>query len=295
MNGILVIDKPKEWTSHDVVSKVRRLFGEKRIGHTGTLDPLATGVLVLCIGKATRITRYLEGDDKEYIAELKLGITTDTQDAEGRVLESREYLPPTYEQVRDVLDSFRGRILQRPPAFSALKVNGVPSHRLARKGAPPNHEARPVTITDIRLLDYADPVARLSVCCSKGTYIRTLCADIGYRLGMGAHLISLVRTRAGQFLLEKALTLEKAAELAALGKAEKALISLMDAVSGLPALTIDEDASRRIAHGNAVSLPKLAAVPHVLEGLIRVISQDGRFLAVAMAGNGLLKPEVVLV
>jgi tRNA pseudouridine55 synthase len=294
VNGVLIINKPQGWTSHDVVNKCRRILQERQIGHTGTLDPLATGVLVLCIGKATKIVRYLEADDKEYTAELKLGITTDTQDADGKVLEAKVYSPPSIEKVRDVMNSFQGKIHQQPPAFSALKVNGIPSYRLARKGTIQEHKARPVTIHELKLIDFVDPVARFTVRCSKGTYVRTLCADIGDRLGMGAHLISLIRTRAGRFLLETALTLEQTSELAASGQAEKALIPLNDAVGDFPSLLIEESDIRRIEHGNAVSIPiGFELTPS--NGPIRISTKDGRLLAMARAREGKLRPEVVFV
>ncbi len=293
MNGVLIINKPQGWTSHDVVNKTRRILQEKQIGHTGTLDPLATGVLVLCIGKATKIVRYLEADDKEYTAEMKLGSTTDTQDADGKVLETRAYSPPTVGQLQDTLNAFQGSIQQRPPAFSALKVNGIPSYRLARKGSLPEHEKRTVTVYAIRLVEFTDPVARFTVHCSKGTYVRTLCADIGERLGMGAHLIALIRTRAGRFRLEQALTLEQVAEQAAAGQAEQMLIPLSDAVCGFPALTVAESDARRIAHGNAVSAPPGFA-PEDPKAPVRLLGHDGRLLAVARSREGLLRPEVVL-
>ena len=293
MNGVLIINKPRGWTSHDVVSKARRILQEKQIGHTGTLDPLATGVLVLCIGKATKIVRYLETDDKEYTAEMRLGITTDTQDADGKVLETRAYSSPSIGQLQDALNAFKGSIQQRPPAFSALKVNGVPSYRMARKGTLPEHEKRLVTVHAVGLVEYTDPIARFTVHCSKGTYIRTLCADIGERLGMGAHLTSLIRTRAGRFRLGQALTLEQVAEQAAAGQVEQMLITLSDAVSGFPALTVDDPDAQRIAHGNAVSLhPGFA--PEDPKALVRLLGRDGRLLAVARPREGFLRPEVVL-
>ena len=294
MNGVLIINKPRGWTSHDVVNKCRRILQEKQIGHTGTLDPLATGVLVLCIGKATKIVRYLEADEKEYTAELTLGSTTDTQDADGRVLETRGYAPPSIGHVRDVLNGFLGSIQQRPPAYSALKVNGVPSYRLARQGILQKLEMRPVTIHEIRLLDYTDPIIRFDVRCSKGTYVRTLCADMGEQLGMGAHLVSLVRTRSGRFSLEAALSLEQAETLAAAGQAEQALIPLSEAVGDFPLLIMDESDARRIAHGNAVSLPPGLDLP-VQNVPIRLTAKDGRLLALARAVQGTLRPEVVFV
>jgi len=292
VNGVLIIDKPQGWTSHDVVNKCRSILQERQIGHTGTLDPLATGVLVLCIGKATKIVRYLEADDKEYTAELKLGSTTDTQDADGKVLEARVYSPPSTDQVRDVMNSFQGSMHQRPPAFSALKVNGVPSYRLARQGTLQELAKRPVTVHEIRLLDYVDPIARFTVRCSKGTYVRTLCADMGERLGMGAHLISLIRTRSGRFGLEQALTIEQAESLAHTGQAEQALIPLTEALGGLPFMIIEESDARRMAHGNAVIVESGIELP-ALSGPVRVLGRDGRLLAVARAGDDMLRPEVV--
>jgi tRNA pseudouridine55 synthase len=294
VNGVLIVNKPRGWTSHDVVSKCRRILKERQIGHTGTLDPLATGILVLCIGKATKIVRYLEADDKEYTAELKLGSTTDTQDADGKVLETRVYSPPSTEQVRDVMNSFQGSIHQRPPAFSALKVNGVPSYRLARQGTLQELAKRPVTVHEIRLLDYVDPIARFAVRCSKGTYVRTLCADMGERLGMGAHLTSLIRTRSGRFDLEQALTIEQAETLAAAGQAEQALVPLNDALDGFPFMIVEESDARRMAHGNAVTVESGIELP-ALNSPVRVLGRDGRLLAIARAGDDMLRPEVVFV
>ena len=293
MNGVLVINKPQNWTSHDVVNKARRLLQEKKIGHTGTLDPLATGVLVLCVGKATKIVRYLEADDKEYIAELKLGATTDTLDSAGSILETREYAPPTRDDIQHALERFRGTILQRPPAYSALKVSGVPSYRLARQGTILEHEERPVTISEITLLEYRDPLVRFSVTCSKGTYIRTLCADIGAFLGAGAHLTALVRTRSGRFRIEHALDLEQLARKASLGLAEQTLLSLSDALGSFAAVTVDASDALRISHGNTISIPPGFAV-NDSQPLIQVFDRDGRMLAVAKTSAGLIKPEVVI-
>lgn len=293
MNGILVINKQQHWTSHDVVNKARRLLQEKKIGHTGTLDPLATGVLVLCVGKATKIVRYLEGDDKEYTAEMKLGVTTDTLDSAGSILETREYTPPSRDEVLAALEKFRGNILQRPPAYSALKVSGVPSYRLARQGTILEHEERPVTISDITLLEYRDPLVRFSVTCSKGTYVRTLCADIGALLGPGAHLTSLVRTRAGRFRIDQAMDLEHLARLASLGTSEQALLSLSEALGSFSAVTVDESEARRISHGNTIAIPQ-GFEDNNAEKPIQVLDQDGRMLAIAKTEAGYLRPEVVI-
>lgn len=294
MNGVLVINKPQNWTSHDVVNKARGLLKEKKIGHTGTLDPLATGVLVLCIGKATKIVRYLEADDKEYIAELKLGATTDTLDSAGSILETRDYSSPSREEVQSALDRFRGGILQRPPAYSALKVFGVPSYRLARQGTILEHEERPVTISGITLLEYHDPLVRFSVTCSKGTYIRTLCADIGAFLGAGAHLTALVRTRSGRFRIEQALDLEHLARKASLGLAEQSLLPLGEALGSFASVTVDASDARRISHGNTIPIPPGFAVSDSAS-FLQVLDSAGRMLAVATTSAGLIRPEVVMV
>lgn len=293
MNGVLIINKPQNWTSHDVVNKARGLLQEKKIGHSGTLDPLATGVLVLCIGKATKIVRYLEADDKEYFAELKLGATTDTLDSAGSILETRGYSPPSREEVLLALDRFRGTSLQRPPAYSALKVSGVPSYRLARQGTVMEHEKRPVTISSITLLEYRDPLVRFSVTCSKGTYIRTLCADIGEFLGMGAHLTALVRTRSGRFRIEQAIDLEQLSQKASLGLAEQTLLPLSEALESFAAVTVDPSEALRISHGNAISIPP-GFVVNDSQPLIRVLDRNGRMLAVAKTVAGLIRPEAVI-
>jgi len=294
VNGILVINKPQQITSHDVVNQARRLLHEKRIGHTGTLDPLATGVLVLCIGKATKIVRYLEADDKEYVAEMKLGETTDTLDSAGRILERKDYSSPSIDGIQHALDRFLGNILQRPPAYSAIKVSGVPSYRLARQGTLLEHKERPVTIADIKLLEYRDPLVRFRIICSKGTYIRTLCADIGAFLGMGAHLTALVRTRSGRFRLEQAMDLEQLALHASLGQANNALLTLSDALGSFAAVTVDASAALRISHGSAISIPPGPAAVDP-EALIRVLDLEGRMLAIARIRSGMLSPEVVTV
>jgi tRNA pseudouridine55 synthase len=293
VNGVLVINKPQNWTSHDVVNKARRLLQEKKIGHTGTLDPLATGVLVLCIGKATKIVRYLESDDKEYIAELKLGATTDTLDSDGIILETRAYTPPSRDEVQCALERYRGNILQRPPAYSAIKVSGVPSYRLARQGTILEHNERPVTISEISLLEYRDPLVRFSVTCSKGTYIRTLCAEIGAFLGAGAHLTSLVRIRSGRFRIENAINLEQLAQKASRGIAGQALISLSEALESFASVTVNASEAVRISHGNTISIPP-GFIVNDSKTLIQVLDRNGIMLAIAKTSAGLIRPEVVI-
>jgi tRNA pseudouridine55 synthase len=292
MDGVLNVNKPSGMTSHDVVQAVRRLIKEKRIGHTGTLDPLATGVLVLCVGKATRIAQYLEAGDKEYRAVMRLGVITDTLDAAGSILEKRSYVPPDHSQVLDALDGFVGAIMQQPPAYSALKVKGVPSYKLARQGKAEPLKPRPVIIYGIELSAYTDPFVSLTVKCSKGTYIRTLCADVGEVLGPGAHLTSLVRTRSGRFDIEHTVTLDQIADAVASGAIDRKMISMDEALADFPSLEIAEHDSAKILHGNKVLEP-VSLDSREKVGLIRVHDRAGRLLALARASGGELQPELV--
>lgn len=293
MNGILLIDKPRGWTSHDVVNKVRRLLGEKRIGHTGTLDPLATGLLVLCVGKATRIARYLESDDKVYLAEMRLGETTDTQDSDGKQVSKRDYTPPSRDDLEALFRRFTGHIMQRPPAYSAVKVGGVPSYRMARKGQAKEHDARQVTVHSLVLLDYADPIVHFRVHCSKGTYVRTLCADMGEQMTCGAHLTALSRLKAGRFALENALTLEHLAERAEQGTAGNALVEMAAALDRFPGEPLTAENIRKITHGNPVLLsPRSGAQRTDLP--VRLLNEAGELIAVGIERNGMIWPEVVL-
>lgn len=290
MDGVLNINKPSGITSHDVVQQVRRILKQKRIGHTGTLDPLATGVLVLCIGNATRIARFLEAGEKEYQAVMRLGVTTDTLDAEGRVLETRGYVPPERTQVVEALQVFTGDIMQRPPAYSAVKVRGVPSYKLARQGKAGLLNPRPVTIKTLDLTEYNDPFIHLTVRCSKGVYIRTLCADIGETLGPGAHMTSLVRTRSGRFRIDGAVTLDQLAVLSPEG-IDRVLVSIDKALDEIPFITLTHEQAARISHGAGISRPD----SHTFEGaaLIRAHDETGRLIALTKTGEGELRPEIV--
>lgn len=291
MDGVVNIDKPPRMTSHDVVQKVRTILREKRIGHTGTLDPLATGVLVLCVGKATRIAQYLEAGIKEYEAVMHLGVTTDTLDAEGRVLEKRGYVPPGNEKVLEIVHRFIGQIMQRPPAYSAIKVAGVPSYKLARQGKAEPLKERVVTIHNIKVTAYKDPLVELTVTCSKGVYIRTLCADIGEALGMGAHMTSLVRTRSGRFDIGHSIALKDLADLAASGKADKVLVPITEALADFPTALISDIESARILHGNQVPCP--GSLANGANDFVKVLDPGGKLLSLARVVSGVLKPELV--
>ena len=208
-DGVLLVDKPATWTSHDVVAKVRAHFGFKKVGHCGTLDPMATGLLVLVLGHATRLSEKLTSDDKAYEGTILLGVTTNTEDADGATLETKPVPPLTEADIEAVLQKFRGDIYQTPPMVSAIKYQGRPLYKLARKGIEVEREPRLVHIYDLRLLATELPRLKFRMACSKGTYVRTLAADIGRALGCGAHLSELRRTAAGKFRLEQAHTLEQ--------------------------------------------------------------------------------------
>ncbi len=291
MDGILNINKPSGWTSHDVVQKVRGILREKRIGHTGTLDPMATGVLVLCAGRATRIAKYIEAGEKEYTAVMRLGIITDTQDADGRVIETRAYSPPAPAALYEALQRFTGTIMQRPPAFSAVKVAGVPSYMLAREGKDVKLEPKRITIHSIELLEYSDPFVRFHVRCTKGTYIRALCADVGAALGMGAHLFALQRTRSGRFRVEEAVTMEGLSAIADKGEAASVMMPIDEALADFPAAALATAEAAKVSHGNQVFCP--AALANHSSLFARVRDHAGNLIAVARIEAGMLKPEVV--
>lgn len=208
-SGILVIDKPKSMTSHDVVDIVRRLFNTRRVGHAGTLDPIATGVLVVLVGEATGRSRHLSGQDKEYAAVMRLGVTTDTADAFGKVIDSSDTQGIGAEEIREAIMSFKGEIEQVPPMFSAVKFKGKSLYKWARKGVTVHREPRRVIIKELSVKSADPPDVAFDVVCSKGTYIRQLCADIGLKLGCGAHMSKLKRIRSGDFHISQAIGLHR--------------------------------------------------------------------------------------
>ena len=277
-NGILVIDKPADWTSHDVVGKVRRLLQERRVGHAGTLDPMATGVLPVFVGRATRAVEFAMEGEKEYVAGLRLGVVTDTQDITGTVLEERP-LFDMHQAVDQVLERFRGELLQVPPMYSALKVKGQKLYELARKGVEVERPPRRVTIHSLKILEQlnnGDYI--LKVRCSKGTYVRTLCHDMGQALGCGAAMSSLRRTEAAGFTIHQAVTMEEAEERGA------ALLLPVDRFfAACPSFTIwDPEQERRCRCGNPLREPGLSP------GLYRVYGRAGDFLCLSRYENGVL-------
>lgn len=278
-NGILIVDKPAGWTSQDVAAKLRGVFHEKRVGHGGTLDPMATGVLPIFIGRATRAVPFFEHADKVYEAGLRLGLVTDTQDATGRTLEERA-VDVTQAQLEAALDKFRGEIAQIPPMYSAIKVNGQKLYALARQGKAVERAPRPVTIFALDLLGGAGADWRLRVHCSKGTYVRTLCHDIGAALGCGGCLSALRRTRAGAYDVTRSHTMAK---ILAADDPEALLLPTDSLFSDRPALKVAENAERKLRNGAPLHTPKLK------DGEYRVYNQAGDFLLLAQVANGELK------
>jgi tRNA pseudouridine55 synthase len=252
MDGILNLWKPLGMTSHDVVAAVRRLTGQRRIGHAGTLDPMAEGVLVVGLGQATRLLEYMVGGVKEYYARIHLGVATDTDDAEGAVVAATD--TPAFRRltIERVLRSFVGRQEQMPPTYSALKIHGQPAYRLARAGATVERTARPVDIMDIQLLGWKRPHITCYVTCGKGTYIRSLARDVGERLGCGAHLCGLVRCRSGAFTLDEAVPLPLLEHALAEGYWNELLHPLDMAVEDLPAVIVAEADAARLRLGQDI-------------------------------------------
>ena len=278
MNGILLIDKPESWTSNDVVQKLRGVLHEKRIGHAGTLDPMATGLLTVFVGRATRAVEFAESDKKRYLAGLRLGLKTDTQDITGTVLE-RCGDAVSREKLEAVLEDFRGEIRQTPPMYSAVRVNGKRLYELARKGQTIERPERTVSIFSLEILEKNGEDWMLEVECSKGTYIRTLCHDIGEKLGCGACLSSLRRTGAGIFSVEDAHTVDAVAVSAAAGLADALLLPTDTLFREYPALTVGEKDESRVKNGSFFRLEEP-------DGFYRLYGENGEFLALARIAGG---------
>ena len=277
MNGIVIIDKPAGWTSQDVVSKLRGALHTKRIGHGGTLDPMATGVLPVFVGRATRGVEFFEHAEKTYETTLRLGLTTDTEDISGTVLTEQDVFV-TGDQLEQVLQQFRGEILQVPPMYSALKINGKKLYELARAGKEVERQPRPVAIHELTLLGMEADGIHLRVRCSKGTYIRTLCKDIGQALGCGGCMAALRRVQAGEYTAEEAVTLEQL--LNAEDKAQF-LRSVDSMFRNYPAVTLTEKQEMRCRNGNSFTL----GMP---DGTYRAYSRSGEFLMLAKVEGGVM-------
>ena len=277
MNGIVIVDKPQDWTSQDVTARLRRVFNTRRIGHGGTLDPMATGVLPVFVGRATRGVEFFEHAEKTYETVLRLGLTTDTEDVWGETIEERP-VEFAAEKLEQVLESFRGEILQVPPMYSALKVNGQKLCDLARKGKEVERKPRPITIHALTLLEATGNTLRLRVRCSKGTYIRTLCKDIGEALGCGGCMAALRRVSAGEYTIEESVPLQQLLE----AENPEAFLRGVDTMfRNYPEIKLTPNQEKRCRNGNSFTV-------NLKEGTYRAYSQTGEFLMLAKVEDGVM-------
>lgn len=286
INGILNVYKEPGMTSFQVVSRVRRIVGEKKCGHTGTLDPDAEGVLPICLGRATRIVEYLTDQRKTYRADLKLGVTTDSQDSSGQILEEKDPSYVTEEAFRQALSGFEGRQMQVPPMVSALKVNGKRLYELAREGKTIERKARPVNFYTIRILNLDLPRATIEVTCSKGTYIRTLIHDLGGKLGCGACMTHLVRTAVGDYREDSALTLTELEKAVQEGRLDQILVGADSFFRELSGYRCRQEEDRAVHNGNFLQLDRS-------DEKLRIYDSEGKFIGIYKkeAGGSLYKPE----
>jgi len=300
MDGILNIDKPRGRTSFSIVAMVRRLTGEVRIGHAGTLDPAATGVLPVCLGQGTRIVEFLMNDTKTYRAEIELGVATDTYDASGRVTRRGDASGISLGQLEVALESFRGLIQQTPPMYSAVKYQGRPLYKLARAGITVERRSRPAEIHHLELKDWQPPVATVEVVCGKGTYIRTLAHDLGQMLGCGASLKSLVRLRCGLFSIEEAVSVHQLEDACRCGYWQYFVYPIDSVLSCWGAVIVSDEKVRAIRNGSAVVLENVNGASRVpveppLDSRCRVYTPDGCLLGLLRFDpeRGQWRPEKV--
>ena len=281
IHGVINIHKEKGYTSHDVVAKLRGIVGQKKIGHTGTLDPDATGVLPVCLGKATKLCDMLTDKNKTYETVMLLGKVTDTQDTSGTILSEAPTEHLSEEIVKEAILSFVGDYMQVPPMYSALKVNGKKLYELAREGVEVERKARPVTILDIQIKEMNLPRVRMEVSCSKGTYIRTLCHDIGATLGCGACMEELIRTRVSRFELRDSLTLSQVQELKQAGTLEEILVPIDEMFSDYEAITLKEEFQSFVYNGNTFLPKHVKNYVELVDGKkVRVYDDQGNFIAI---------------
>ncbi|MGC4097581.1 MAG: tRNA pseudouridine(55) synthase TruB [Nitrospira sp.] len=282
LDGVLVVRKEPGWTSHDVVAKVRSLLSGAKVGHAGTLDPSATGVLPILVGRATRIAEYLVDWDKEYCAVLRLGETTDTQDATGQVLSRVDPSGVTQAVLQSVITQFRGVQQQLPPMYSAVKVGGQPLYKAARAGRTVDRVERSIVVHQLEIVAVHGRDITLRVVCSKGTYIRTLCADIGQALGVGGHLSTLERRRVGPLSIEQAVTIDQVAGYLRMGTLQRMLISLDQLLFQLPAVVVNAEQAQRVLHGSPIFQAGVVGQlsPSSLTASIRLKDEAGQLLAI---------------
>ncbi|MGE5570368.1 MAG: tRNA pseudouridine(55) synthase TruB [Rhodospirillales bacterium] len=293
MNGVIVVDKPEGWTSHDAVNKIRRLVGIRRVGHLGTLDPMATGVLPLVVGSATRLAQFYTRSDKVYDAVIRFGYSTDTYDREGAPTSPITEPVITREQLEPLLDRFRGQIRQTPPPISAKKVGGVPAYRLARKNVAVELKPVDVTIHSLELIECSGAEARIVVHCSAGTYLRAMAHDLGALLGCGAFLKNLKRTRSGEFSIEKARTIEQLEELAREERMIEAFIPAADLLPEFPSEFVDPTTAAFIRQGRDFRVSPFRVRPGAR--FVKAIGDNGQLIAIGEARlPNLYHPMLVL-
>jgi len=290
VDGVLIVDKPAGLTSHDVVVRVRRMAQEKSVGHLGTLDPMATGVLPMVVGRFTRLAQFYNAADKRYRGTIRFGLATDSFDAEGDPAGPEQPVNLSLDQIRDAAARFVGKLEQLPPPFSAKKVAGVPAYKLARKGKEVALEPKPVEVKEFTITSWESPQAQFSAWVSSGTYVRTLVHDMGKILGPGAHLSALVRTAVREFKLDEAHSLDELERAAVDGRLEEMLLHPRLVLPEFPAVTASEESLAKIRHGSAVNLPEFSKA-----GTVRVFAGQKELVAIAnrVAGT-LFQPKIVL-
>ncbi len=301
MNIVINLNKDPGITSHDAVTAVKKLLKVRKAGHAGTLDPIATGILLICLNEATKISSLLSDIDKEYIMTAKLGESTDTYDTEGKVIKKFEIsnLKFQIEQIKEIIQRFTGEIEQIPPMYSAIKVSGEPLYKLARKGIEIERKPRKVIINSIEILSFESPFLKLRVSCSKGAYMRSLCNDIGNALGVGAHMVELVRTRIGQF------SLENSAKINELHHKTTSLYSIDAALKHLPEIKLEGDNLKRAKNGNPVKIEQKSGsaeakdfqtseLPDLRTCFIRLKDPEGRLFGIGKVSKGSIKIERLL-
>ena len=290
MDAVLIIDKPAGMTSHDVVARVRRIVGEKSIGHLGTLDPMATGVLPLVLGRFTRLAQFYGEADKRYDGAIRFGWATDTYDAEGKATGPEQSVNFSLEQIQEAAKDFIGEIAQYPPPFSAKKIAGIPAHRLARKGQPVNLQPKQVEIKALEIISCDGKVAHFKAWVSSGTYLRSLAHDLGRKLNAGAHLAELKRTSVREFSIDEAYSLEQVEQAKSGNTLDELFLHPRLVLPEFPAVVASPESAARIRHGGAVNLPEFSKA-----GTVRVFAGQRELLAIAkrIAGT-LFQPKVVL-
>lgn len=286
LNAIVILDKPADISSAQAVARVKRILGAAKCGHAGTLDPFATGVLICCVNQATRLAGFFLHGTKSYEALLRLGIRTDTQDHTGQVLQRANVPSFTAQQLRTVFGEFEGSRQQQPPIYSALKHKGTTLYKLARKGKPVQKPPRSITIERLRIIETRLPDIRFEIKCSAGTYVRTLCSDIGDRLGCGGHLAELRRTASSQFGIADAISLEKLQALVACGDVHKGIVEMAAALDDIPTITADNALLEHVRHGRDLTIARIPsavavrAIEGTADGYIKIVDQQNRLKAV---------------